>query len=264
MNDEPFPNPPALPNPPAGVEFSDLSLGHGAVQVLRGISLRVPERRITALIGPSDCGKSTLLRCVNRMVDLVDDLRFSGRCLVGGVDVRDPALDVGELRRTVGLVPGDPGRWPGSIFDHVALGLKIAGCTGSELGDRVALALRRAALWHEVNDRLTEPAQDLPPGLYRRLTLARALAVGPEVLLLDDPTLGLDPVEAASLEDLIRDLRQDHTILLTTHHLYLAARISDRTAFLDRGELLETDETGRLFSRPRDPRTERFITGRRD
>lgn len=247
---------------PARVEIQDLSLWYGATQALRSVSLTIPERRITALIGPGGSGKSTLLRCLNRMNDLVDGVRISGECRVGGVEVRDPGVDVGWLRRRVGLIAHDASPFPQSVFDNVAFGLRIAGCPGSELDDRVVSALRRADLWDEVKDRLGDSALGLPESLRRRLCIARALAVDPEVLLLDEPAGGLDPVASARIEELVRDLRHSHTLVVVTHHLPLAARLSDVTAFLQGGELIEVDDTGRLFSRPRDPRTEDYLTGR--
>lgn len=247
---------------PARVEIQDLSLWYGATQALRSVSLTVPERRIAALIGPGGSGKSTLLRCLNRMNDLIHGVRISGECRVGGIEVNDPGVDVGWLRRRVGLIAHDASPFPQSVFDNVAFGPRIAGCVGSELDDRVAAALRRASLWDELKDRLGDSALGLLEGQRRRLCIARALAVDPEVLLLDEPAGWLDPIASARIEELVRDLRQDHTILLATHHLQSAARLSDVTAFLQGGELVEVDDTGRLFSRPRDPRTEDYLTGR--
>lgn len=248
---------------PARIEVRGLSVGYGDTQALRSVTLTVPERRITALIGPAGSGKSTLLRCLNRMIDLVDGVRISGECRVGGVEIRDPGVDVGWLRRRVGLVARDPGLFPRSVFDNVAFGARLAGCRGTELHDRVAAALQRACVWSEVKDRLGDIAPGLPEGLQRRLGIARALAVDPQVLLLDEPAGGLDPVASAGIEELLRDLRRDLTLLMVTHRLQQAARIADLTAFLLGGELVEVDDTGRLFSRPGDPRTEEYLTGRR-
>jgi phosphate transport system ATP-binding protein len=224
--------------------------------------LTAPERRITALIGPSGCGKSTLLRCLNRMNDLIPGVRFRGVCRVGGVDVQDPAIDVTRLRRRVGMIFQKSNPFPRSVFDNVAFGLRIGGCSGSELEGRVRSALQRAALWDEVKDRLEDHALRLSGGQQQRLCIARAVAVEPEVLLMDEPASALDPVSAARIEDLIRELREAYTILLVTHQMQQAARLSDFTAFIHQGELIELDQTERLFSQPRDPRTEDYVTGR--
>lgn len=255
MNTEPSHN-------PACIEIRSLSLWYGATQALRSVSLVAPERQITALIGPSGCGKSTLLRCLNRMNDLIPGVRTSGECRVGGVDVHDPGVDVTQLRRRVGMIFQKSNPFPQSVFDNVAFGLRIGGCSGSELEDRVASALQRAALWDEVRDRLEEHALRLSGGQQQRLCIARAVAVEPEVLLMDEPASALDPVSAGRIEELIRELRRDYTILMVTHHLQQAARLSDRTAFLLQGELVEWDTTERMFSQPRDRRTEDYVTGR--
>jgi phosphate transport system ATP-binding protein len=247
---------------PARIEIRSLSLWYGSTQALRSVSLIATERQITALIGPSGCGKSTLLRCLNRMNDLIPGVRTSGECLVGGVEVHDPGVDVTQLRRRVGMIFQRSNPFPQSVFDNVAFGLRISGCSGSELEDRVASALRRAALWDEVRDRLDEHALRLSGGQQQRLCIARAVAVEPEVLLMDEPASALDPVSAGRIEELIRELRRDYTILMVTHHLQQAARLSDRTAFLLQGELVEVDSTERLFSQPQDRRTEDYVTGR--
>lgn len=249
------------PNP-ARIEIQDLSFWYGSTQVLRSVSMVVPERQITALIGPSGCGKSTLLGCLNRMNDLIPGVRQSGVCRVGGVDVQDPGVDVTELRRRVGMVFQKAIPFPQSVFDNVAFGLRIGGCSGSELEDRVASVLQRTGLWDEVRDGLNGNALGLSEGQRQRLCIARALAVDPVVLLLDEPACALDPISVGRIEELIRDLRRDHTILLATHPLQQAARLSDQTAFLQAGELVEMDSTERVFSQPRDPRTEDYVTGR--
>ena len=251
----------ALQNPVC-IEIQSLSLWYGPTQALRSVSLIVPERQVTALIGPSGCGKSSLLRCLNRMNDLIPGVRVSGGCRVGGVDVQDPQVDVTQLRRRVGMIFQKSNPFPQSVFDNVAFGLRIGGCSGSELEGRVASALRRAALWDEVRDRLGENALRLSGGQQQRLCIARAVAVEPEVLLMDEPASALDPVSVGRIEDLIRELREDYTILMVTHHMQQAARLSDQTAFLHQGELVEVDRTDRIFSQPRDPRTEDYVTGR--
>jgi len=247
---------------PVCIEIQSLSLWYGPTQALRSVSLIVPERQVTALIGPSGCGKSSLLRCLNRMNDLIPGVRVSGGCRVGGVDVQDPQVDVTQLRRRVGMLFQKSNPFPQSVFDNVAFGLRIGGCSGSELEGRVASALRRAALWDEVRDRLGENALRLSGGQQQRLCIARAVAVEPEVLLMDEPASALDPVSVGRIEDLIRELREDYTILMVTHHMQQAARLSDQTAFLHQGELVEVDRTDRIFSQPRDPRTEDYVTGR--
>ena len=247
---------------PVCIEIQSLSLWYGPTQALRSVSLIVPERQVTALIGPSGCGKSSLLRCLNRMNDLIPGVRVSGGCRVGGVDVQDPQVDVTQLRRRVGMIFQKSNPFPQSVFDNVAFGLRIGGCSGSELEGRVASALRRAALWDEVRDRLGENARRLSGGQQQRLCIARAVAVEPEVLLMDEPASALDPVSVGRIEDLIRELREDYTILMVTHHMQQAARLSDQTAFLHQGELVEVDRTDRIFSQPRDPRTEDYVTGR--
>ena len=247
---------------PVCIEIQSLSLWYGPTQALRSVSLIVPERQVTALIGPSGCGKSSLLRCLNRMNDLIPGVRVSGGCRVGGVDVQDPQVDVTQLRRRVGMIFQKSNPFPQSVFDNVAFGLRIGGCSGSELEGRVASALRRAALWDEVRDRLGENALRLSGGQQQRLCIARAVAVEPEVLLMDEPASALDPVSVGRIEDLIRELREDYTILMVTHHMQQAARLSDQTAFLHQGELVEVDRTDRIFSQPRDPRTEDYVTGR--
>ena len=247
---------------PVCIEIQSLSLWYGPTQALRSVSLIVPERQVTALIGPSGCGKSSLLRCLNRMNDLIPGVRVSGGCRVGGVDVQDPQVDVTQLRRRVGMIFQKSNPFPQSVFDNVAFGLRIGGCSGSELEGRVASALRRAALWDEVRDRLGENALRLSGGQQQRLCIARAVAVEPEVLLMDEPASALDPVSVGRVEDLIRELREDYTILMVTHHMQQAARLSDQTAFLHQGELVEVDRTDRIFSQPRDPRTEDYVTGR--
>ena len=250
------------PQNPVCIEIQSLSLWYGSTQALRSVSLIVPERQVTALIGPSGCGKSSLLRCLNRMNDLIPGVRVSGGCRVGGVDVQDPQVDVTQLRRRVGMIFQKSNPFPQSVFDNVAFGLRIGGCSGSELEGRVVSALRRAALWDEVRDRLGENALRLSGGQQQRLCIARAVAVEPEVLLMDEPASALDPVSVGRIEDLIRELREDYTILMVTHHMQQAARLSDQTAFLHQGELVEVDRTDRIFSQPRDSRTEDYVTGR--
>ena len=247
---------------PVRIEIRDLSVGFGSARALRSVSFTAREAGITAVLGPGGAGKSTLLRSLNRMNDLIPGSRTSGSCRVGGLEVLDAGIDLPWLRRRVGLILQDSAPFPISVSDNVAFGLRLAGCPGSEIEERVAAALRRVGLWNEVRDRLADTALRLSEEQARRLCIARALAVGPAVLLLDEPSGALDPVSSARIEDAIRGLRADHTVLIATRDPRLAARMSDQTAFLDQGELVEIDDTARLFSYPRDPRTERYLTGR--
>ena len=247
---------------PVRIEVRDLSVGYGSIRALRSVSFTAREACITAILGPGGSGKSTLLRCLNRMNDLIPGARTSGSCRVGGLDVRDAGVDPTELRRRVGLVLQDSAPFPLSVSENVAFGLRLAGCPGSEIEERVAAALVRVGLWSEIRDRLGNIATRLEEDQARRLCIARALAIGPAVLLLDDPSGALDPVSSARIEDVIRGLRVDHTVLVATRDPRLAARLAGQTAFLHEGELVEIDDTARFFSHPRDPRTERYLTGR--
>jgi phosphate transport system ATP-binding protein len=227
------------------------------------VSLRIARNKITALIGPSGCGKSTLLRSVNRMNDLIAGVRTAGAIRVSGTDVMAPGTDVVELRRRVGMVFQRPNPFPKSIFDNVAFGLRMLGVTSkSEVEARVEDSLRRAALWDEVKDRLGRSALAMSGGQQQRLCIARCLAVEPEVILMDEPASALDPTATARIEELVLDLKERYTIVVVTHNMQQAARISDRTAFMLSGSLVEYDETRRLFTSPREKLTEDYITGR--
>ena len=244
------------------ISIDGLHLWYGAVQALRGITMAIPAGQVTALIGPSGCGKSTLLKCLNRMNDLVEGCRVEGTVRLMGEDVyRD--LEPTQLRRRVGMVFQKPSPFPMSIFDNVAFGPRTHGRPGrGELEEIVERSLRQAALWDEVKDRLRKGAGGLSGGQQQRLCIARALAVGPEVLLMDEPTSALDPISTSRIEELMDQLRRQVTIVLVTHSMQQAVRVSQRTAFFLAGELVECADTGRLFTMPRDPRTERYITGR--
>ena len=244
------------------ISIDGLHLWYGAVQALRGITMAIPAGQVTALIGPSGCGKSTLLKCLNRMNDLVEGCRVEGTVRLMGEDVyRD--LEPTQLRRRVGMVFQKPNPFPMSIFDNVAFGPRTHGRPGrGELEEIVERSLRQAALWDEVKDRLRKGAGGLSGGQQQRLCIARALAVGPEVLLMDEPTSALDPISTSRIEELMDQLRRQVTIVLVTHSMQQAVRVSQRTAFFLAGELVEYADTGRLFTMPRDPRTERYITGR--
>lgn len=245
------------------LEVDRLSLWYGERQALKDISLRVPERKITALIGPSGCGKSTLLRCFNRMNDLVDGVRTQGHVLYRGHDIFAPEVDVNGLRRAIGMVFQKSNPFPKSIFENVAYGCRIQGMRRrSDLEEIVERSLRRAGLWDEVKDRLNHGALGLSGGQQQRLCIARAIAVEPEVILLDEPCSALDPIATARIEELMQELTAQFTIVIVTHNMQQAARCSDFTAFLYLGELVEFGETGELFVKPRVKATEDYITGR--
>jgi len=245
------------------VSIESLSLWYGEKLALKQISMSVPAQRITAYIGPSGCGKTTLLRCFNRMNDLVDGVHIEGKIRIGGIDIYDPALDVTELRKRVGMVFQKSNPFPKSIYDNVAYGPRILGMRRrNELDAIVERSLRGAALWDEVSDRLQESALGLSGGQQQRLCIARALAVEPEVLLMDEPCSALDPIATAKIEDLMLDLKQEYTIVIVTHNMQQAARVSDYTGFMLLGELVEFGVTKDLFTNPRDRRTEDYITGR--
>ena len=240
----------------------DLDFFYGASQALRHISLDIPAGRVTALIGPSGCGKSTFLRTINRMNDLVPGTRMTGSLTFQGQEIYAPGLDVTALRRRIGMVFQKPNPFPMSIYDNVAYGPRTHGVRGRERLDGVVeRALRAAAIWDEVKDRLKRNALGLSGGQQQRLCIARALAVEPEVLLLDEATSALDPISTARVEELIGSLRGQYTIVMVTHNMQQAARVSGQTAFFLGGELVEAGRTERLFSMPRDRRTEGYLTG---
>jgi phosphate transport system ATP-binding protein len=239
------------------------SLFYGAHQALKSVNLSIPANSITAIIGPSGCGKSTLLRSFNRMNDLIPHVRNEGEVRVDGVDVHAPSTDVVELRRRVGMVFQRPNPFPKSIFDNVAFGLRLLGLRDrGELEMRVEDSLRRAALWDEVKDRLQRSALQLSGGQQQRLCIARCLAVEPSVVLMDEPASALDPTATARIEELALDLKSRYTLVIVTHNMQQAARVSDRTAFMLAGELIEVDETRKLFTSPAQKLTEDYITGR--
>ena len=240
-------------------EISGLDFFYGEKQALFGVSLKIPANKVTALIGPSGCGKSTFLRTLNRMNDTIRHSRYSGEILLDGQDIRQ--MDVVRLRRRVGMVFQRPNPFPKSIFDNVAYGLRINGYQGN-LRDLVEHSLQRAALWDEVKDYLHKSAFALSGGQQQRLCIARALAVDPEVLLLDEPCSALDPVTTAKIEELMFQLKDSCTLAIVTHNMQQAARASDFTAFMLDGKLIEHSETPKLFTTPKDPRTEAYITGR--
>ena len=242
---------------------NDLNLWYGAAQALHHVSLSVPEKSITALIGPSGCGKSTFLKTLDRMNDLIPGVRVEGQVLYRGEDIYAPSVDVNRLRREVGMVFQKPNPFPMSIYDNVAYGPRTHGVRNrAQLDELVEKSLRGAAIWDEVKDRLKKSALGLSGGQQQRLCIARALAVKPQILLMDEPTSALDPISTAKIEELALQLKQNYTIIMVTHNMQQAVRISDCTAFFLLGELIEFGATDAIFSQPQDKRTEDYITGR--
>ena len=245
------------------LSVQDLCLWYGSHQALTNINIEIPEKSITALIGPSGCGKSTFLKTLDRMNDLIPDVKITGSVRYKGEDIFDPSVDVSELRRQVGMVFQKPNPFPMSIYDNIAYGPRTHGMKNkAKLDEIVEQSLRGAAIWDEVKDRLKKNALGLSGGQQQRLCIARALAVEPDVLLMDEPTSALDPISTSKIEELAMELKEKYTIVIVTHNMQQAARISDRTAFFLLGELVEYGETEKLFSQPRDKRTEDYITGR--
>jgi phosphate transport system ATP-binding protein len=242
------------------IQIDDVKFWYGEKQVLKGITLDIPEREVTAFIGPSGCGKSTLLRCLNRMNELIPDTRLEGGVAIDGQDVYRSADPV-VVRRRIGMVFQKPNPFPKTIYQNVAWGAKINGYKG-DMDQRVEESLRQAALWDEVKDRLDDQAYGLSGGQQQRLCIARTLAVKPEVVLMDEPASALDPIATAKLEETIRELKKDYTIIIVTHNMQQASRVSDETAFFYMGELIEANRTEELFTRPHNQRTEDYITGR--
>ena len=244
------------------IEINRLNLHYGSFHALKDVSLAIREKEITAFIGPSGCGKSTLLKTLNRMNDLVEGCRITGEVLLDGADIyRD--VDTALLRKRVGMVFQKPNPFPMSIYDNIAFGPRTHGMRSkAKLDDIIERSLRRAAIWDELKDRLKKDALGLSGGQQQRLCIARALAVEPEVLLMDEPTSALDPISTSKIEDLALQLKQDYTIIMVTHNMQQAARISDRTAFFLLGDVVEYNETAKIFSVPQDKRTEDYITGR--
>lgn len=250
---------PAIPK----IETRGVSFFYGSTQALFEVSMVVPQKCVTALIGPSGCGKSTFLRTLNRMNDLIEGRRITGTVLVDGTDIYHPQIDVVALRKRVGMVFQKSNPFPKSIYENVAYGPRIAGVSRRSILDGVVeQALQRAALWNEVKDRLRDSALNLSGGQQQRLCIARALATNPEVVLMDEPASALDPTSTARIEDLIFELKRSFTIVIVTHNMQQAARISDHTAFFYQGRMVEMEETSQLFTRPRQKQTEDYITGR--
>ena len=245
------------------IEVSNFNLFYGKKQALKNISLTIPEKKVTAFIGPSGCGKSTLLRCFNRMNDLIDSVSIEGDIKLEGKDIFDKSVNVADLRRRVGMVFQKPNPFPKSIYENVAYGLRIQGIKDRRTIDRaVEKSLRGAALWDEVKDRLDDLAMGLSGGQQQRLVIARAIAIEPEVMLLDEPASALDPISTLKIEELIYELKDKFTIVIVTHNMQQAARVSDYTAYLYMGELIEFNDTSTLFTNPNEKMTEDYITGR--
>lgn len=245
------------------LQVNDLQLYYGESQALKTINMHIPEKRVTAFIGPSGCGKSTLLRCFNRMNDLVDICRIEGQILLDGQNIYDKSVDVAELRRQVGMVFQKPNPFPKTIYENVAYGLRLQGVNDRRVLDEVVeTSLKGAALWNEVKDRLHDNAFGLSGGQQQRLVIARAIAIEPEVLLLDEPASALDPISTLKIEELINELKERFTIVIVTHNMQQAARVSDYTAFMYMGNLVEFDATNKMFTTPSQQQTEDYITGR--
>ena len=245
------------------IAVDKLSFFYGEKQALHEISLAIPEREVFALIGPSGCGKSTFLRTLNRLNDLIHKTKVTGKIEIAGQDIYDSNVDVVQLRTAVGMVFQKPNPFPSSIFDNVAYGPRAHGVKDKqELSKIVEKSLRQAALWDEVKDRLNEPGTSLSGGQQQRLCIARVMAVEPDIILMDEPTSALDPLATTKIENLINELRENYTIVIVTHNMQQAARISDKTAFFLNGEIVEYDKTDIIFSNPTDKRTEDYISGR--
>ncbi len=245
------------------LEIKNLDLYYGDKQALHDVSMKIPKGKVTAFIGPSGCGKSTLLRCINRMNDLVDICRVDGNIELHGNNIYDKSVDVAALRRRIGMVFQRPNPFPKSIYENVVYGLRLQGIKDRRVLDEAAeKSLRGAALWDEVKDRLHDNAFGLSGGQQQRLVIARAIAIGPEVLLLDEPTSALDPISTLTIEELITELKQKFTVVIVTHNMQQAARVSDQTAFMYMGKLIEYSDTNTLFTTPTQKQTEDYITGR--
>ena len=245
------------------IVMKDLNLYYGDFHALKGINMEIPANKVTAFIGPSGCGKSTCLKTLNRMNDLVDNCKITGLVTLDGEDIYDPRTDVTLLRRRAGMVFQKPNPFPMTVYDNIAYGPRVHGIKNRQkLDEIVETSLRSAALWDEVKDLLKKSALGLSGGQQQRLCIARALAVEPDVILMDEPTSALDPISTSKIEDLMDDLRDRYTVVIVTHNMQQAARIADRTAFFLLGELVEYSDTLSMFNKPKDERTERYITGR--
>ena len=249
---------------PAKISTKDLNLYYGDKQALHDVTLNIKDKKVTALIGPSGCGKSSFIRCINRMNDTIDGIRIEGQVCLEGKDIYHKSIDVVQLRARIGMVFQKPNPFPKSIFDNIAYGPRIHKLYSSrdELEAIVEKSLKRAGLWDEVSDRLDHPGTELSGGQQQRLCIARAIAVNPEIILMDEPCSALDPIATARVEELIDELRRKYTIVIVTHNLQQAARVSQRTAFFHLGRIVESGKTGDIFTNPKDERTQGYITGR--
>ncbi|WP_035141942.1 phosphate ABC transporter ATP-binding protein PstB [Flavobacterium daejeonense] len=245
------------------IQVNDLSLYYGEKKALKEISMQVPANKVTALIGPSGCGKSTFLRCINRMNDLIPSVSITGQMLVEGVDIYDKNVDVVNIRKKIGMVFQKSNPFPKSIYENVIYGSRINGITDKrELDEIVETSLRQAAIWDELKDRLGDSALGLSGGQQQRLCIARTLAVNPDIILMDEPASALDPISTSKIEELVHELKEKYTILIVTHNMQQAARVSDHTAFFYMGELIEMGKTDAIFTKPAKKQTEDYITGR--
>ncbi len=245
------------------LNVDDLHLYYGDIEALRQITMAIPRRKVTAFIGPSGCGKSTLIRCFNRMNNLIENVRITGRILLEGTDINAPEVDVIRLRRRIGMVFQKSNPFPKSIYENIVYGLRIAGVRNKAILDEtVEKSLRGAALWEEAKDRLHGSALSLSGGQMQRLCIARAIAVSPDVILMDEPCSALDPMATGRIEDLIHELKADYTVVIVTHNMQQASRVSDYTAFMYLGEMIEYDETEKIFTAPDNQQTQDYITGR--
>lgn len=245
------------------VTIVNLSLYYGKMKALKKINLEIAEKKITSFIGPSGCGKSTLIRCLNRMNDLIEGVKIEGNIMIDGMDIYDPSIDVTEIRRKVGMVFQKPNPFPKSIYENVVYGPRVLGINRKTTLDELCeKSLRRAALWDEVKERLHKNALDLSGGQQQRLCIARAIVMEPQIVLLDEPCSSLDPIATAKIEDMLVELKKDYTVIIVTHNMQQAARISDYTGFFMLGELVELNITTELFTNPRVQQTEDYITGR--
>jgi phosphate transport system ATP-binding protein len=245
------------------IEVKDLSLYYGEKKALKEISMQIPANKVTALIGPSGCGKSTFLRCINRMNDLIPDVKITGNMLVEGVDIYDKNVDVVNIRKKIGMVFQKSNPFPKSIYENIAYGPKINGIKDkTQLDEIVEVSLRQAAIWDELKDRLDDSALGLSGGQQQRLCIARTLAVSPDIILMDEPASALDPISTSKIEELVHELKERYTIIIVTHNMQQAARTSDHTAFFYMGELIEMGKTNTIFTKPEKKQTEDYITGR--
>lgn len=245
------------------IAVKDLNLYYGDKQALKNITIDIPEKRVTAFIGPSGCGKSTFLRVLNRMNDLIDHVKIEGEVYIDGVNIYDKSLDIVNLRKNVGMVFQKSNLFPKSVYENIVYGPRINGIRDKKVLDEIVeKTLRQAAIWDEVKDRLNENALRLSGGQQQRLCIARALAVEPEIILMDEPASALDPISTAKIEELIHELKKQYTIVIVTHNMQQAARVSDQTAFFYLGELIEYDKTTKIFTNPAKKQTEDYVTGR--